>query len=234
MFHVKQKDAMNNQLTPTIEQRKLLDLHLKLVIEENERTNLTRILDWDSAQILHVEDSLAGLPEISKAPEGPYLDMGTGGGFPGIPIAVTTSRDTTLADSVGKKTAALDRIISKMGLESFVHTFNGRLENLGLDKPSFYAVITARALSNLSSLLELASPLLFEGGLLVCYKSQDIESELDHAQSVCKKLGMGFVSRRDMTLSDNETHRSIVVFEKIGAPEVALPRRVGMAQKKPY
>lgn len=68
-------------IQPTIEQRQLLDLHLQYVIEENTKTNLTRITDWDSAQILHIEDSLVGLPEINNAPEGKYLDMGTGGGF---------------------------------------------------------------------------------------------------------------------------------------------------------
>ena len=64
-----------NTVTPSIEQRKLLDLHLQLVIKENKITNLTRIIDWDSAQILHIEDSLVGLPEIISAPSGKYLDM---------------------------------------------------------------------------------------------------------------------------------------------------------------
>ncbi|MEF2654915.1 MAG: RsmG family class I SAM-dependent methyltransferase [Eggerthellaceae bacterium] len=141
----------------SVEQRKLLDLHLSLVIEENKTTNLTRITDWESAQVLHVEDSLIGIPEINNAPEGPYLDMGTGAGYPGIPAAIMTGRETTLADSVGKKTKALDRIIAKIGLQDTTSTFNGRLEELALQRPDYYSVITARALSNLSSLLELAS-----------------------------------------------------------------------------
>lgn len=221
-------------IQPTIEQRQLLDLHLQYVIEENTKTNLTRITDWDSAQILHVEDSLVGLPEINNAPEGKYLDMGTGGGFPGVPIAIMTERETVLADSVGKKTAALDRILNKLQLQEYVSTFNGRLEDLAIGFPSEFSVITARALSNLSSLLELASPLLKIEGHLICYKSQDIEDELNHAKDISKKLGMTFVSRRDVLLSDSATTRSIVVFRKDSEPEVSLPRRVGMAQKKPY
>lgn len=218
----------------SIEQRKLLDLHLYLVIEENKTTNLTRITDWESAQILHVEDSLVGIPEINNAPEGPYLDMGTGAGYPGIPAAIMTGRETTLADSVGKKTKALDRIIEKLGLHSTASTFNGRLEELALQRPDYYSVITARALSNLSSLLELASPLLKKDGLLVCYKSADAYEELEHAKDISEKLGMEFVLDRKAILSDGETPRVIMVFKKVKEPEVKLPRRVGVAQKKPY
>lgn len=218
----------------SIEQRKLLDLHLSLVIEENKTTNLTRITDWESAQVLHVEDSLVGIPEINNAPEGPYLDMGTGAGYPGIPAAIMTGRETTLADSVGKKTKALDRIIEKLGLHSTASTFNGRLEELALQRPDYYSVITARALSNLSSLLELASPLLKKNGLLVCYKSMDAYTELEHVKDISGKLGMEFVLDRKAILSDGETPRVIMVFKKVKEPEVKLPRRVGVAQKKPY
>ncbi|MEF2560845.1 MAG: RsmG family class I SAM-dependent methyltransferase [Eggerthellaceae bacterium] len=218
----------------SIEQRKLLDLHLSLVIEENKTTNLTRITDWESAQVLHVEDSLVGIPEINNAPEGPYLDMGTGAGYSGIPAAIMTGRETTLADSVGKKTKALDRIIEKLGLHSTASTFNGRLEELALQRPDYYSVITARALSNLSSLLELASPLLKKDGLLVCYKSVDAYTELEHVKDISEKLGMEFVLDRKAILSDGETPRVIMVFKKVKEPEVKLPRRVGMAQKRPY
>lgn len=220
--------------TLSIEQRELLDLHLRYVIEENKTTNLTRITDWETAKILHVEDSLVGVPFIKKAPQGDYLDMGTGAGFPGIPIAITTERKTLLADSVGKKVAALNRMITKLSLEGIVSTFQGRIEYLAKDQPENFSVITARALSSLSSLLELASPLLKMNGHLICYKSQDIDDELMHAKTVCKKFGMKFIEVQNFTLSDGVTHRSIVVFEKTSKPSISLPRRVGMAQKKPF
>lgn len=226
---------MNSKIvTPTVEQRKLLDLHLQLVIEENKITNLTRIIDWDSAQILHIEDSLVGLPEIQGAPSGRYLDMGTGAGFPGVPIAIMTGRETVLADSVGKKTKALDRIINALNIASYVSTYNGRIEELSIISPESFSVISARALSSLASLLELSSPLLKKNGYLVCYKSQDIDEELEYAKSIADKLGFKYISKRDALLSDGITERSIIVFEKIHEPLVALPRRVGMAQKKPY
>lgn len=226
---------MNSELcVPTESQRSLLDKHLALVIEENKVTNLTRIVDWESAQILHVEDSLAGLPEVAEAPEGPYLDMGSGAGFPGIPLAVMTGRETLLADSVGKKTRALDSFAHELGIADKVSSYHGRIEDLALLKPNYFSLVTARALSALSSLLELASPLMAKGGILVCYKTHSESEELEHAKSVAQKLGMEFVSSRGFTLSDGETNRAIIVFRKRCNPSMKLPRRVGMAQKKPF
>lgn len=146
------------QHAPNKSQRELLDKHLELVIEENKVTNLTRIVDWESAQVLHVEDSLAGLPEVEEALEGPYLDMGSGAGFPGIPLAIMTGRETLLADSVGKKTRALDSFAAELGIDDIVSTYHGRIENLALQQPNHFSLVAARALSSLASLLELASP----------------------------------------------------------------------------
>ncbi len=219
---------------PTVEQRKLLDQHLWLVIKENETTNLTRIVDWESAQVLHIEDSIQGFPEVAAAPEGRYLDMGSGAGFPGIPLAILSGRETLLVDSVGKKTKALDKFISELGLAGSANTYHGRIEDLAVERPGEFAVVTARALSQIASLLELASPLLCKGGRLVCYKTQPESEELDHAKDVARKLGMEFVSSRGFILSDGETQRAIIVFEKRCNPSMKLPRRVGLAQKKPF
>lgn len=118
------------QHAPNKRQRELLDKHLELVIEENKVTNLTRIVDWESAQVLHVEDSLAGLPEVEEALEGPYLDMGSGAGFPGIPLAIMTGRETLLADSVGKKTRALIRLPPSLVLTTLSQPTMGALRIL--------------------------------------------------------------------------------------------------------
>lgn len=219
---------------PSIEQRTLLDLHLDLVLEENERTNLTRILDREQGELLHIEDSLQGLPELLAAPEGRYGDLGTGGGFPGIPLAVMSQRETVLVDSIGKKTQALDRIIDRLGLSGAVSTYTGRTEELATEQPKSFAVLSARALSTLSSLLELAAPLLELGGHLICYKARLDDEELSQAKELEMKLGMHLLSKRCVVLSDGETERKILVFEKIAEPQVTLPRRPGMAQKRPY
>ena len=218
----------------TREQYELLLKHLSLVVEENKVTNLTRIDSVESGRLLHIEDSLAAVPECLDAPQGPVADLGTGGGLPGIPLAGATGRSVDLVDSVGKKTKALDRIIEKLGLSATVRTYNGRIEELALDRPEHYALVTARALTALPSLIELASPLLMPGGRLVALKSADIGDERSWARAIEEKVGMREVSLRTFTLSDGVTERSIIVYEKAGTTSVKLPRRPGMAQKRPY
>lgn len=219
---------------PTIEQRKLLDLHLELVLEENEISNLTRIVDREQGQLLHIEDSLLGLPEFVSAPAGRYGDLGTGGGFPGLPLAIMSERETVLIDSVAKKTQALDRIIDRLGLAERVSTYAGRTEELAQVQPASFSVLTARALSSLPSLLELAVPLLCQGGQLICYKASLDDEEIERCVALQEKLGMKLVSQRETMLSDGKTHRALLVFEKVAEPTVKLPRRPGMAQKRPY
>lgn len=210
----------------------LIKKHLDLVIEANKITNITRISSPEEGMLLHVEDSLAGIDEINACPEGLYGDMGSGAGFPGIPLAIETGRPTVLIDSVGKKAAILQGFADELGLDG-VTSYGGRLEELALEKPEAFSVLTARALSKLGSLMELAAPLLKKGGRLICYKSHIEEEELKHAVSLEGKLGMKLVSDRDFYLSDGETYRRIVVFEKVRKPKIKLPRHVGYAQKKP-
>ena len=165
------------QLSP--QQEEALRKHLHMVIEANKRTNITRIDTWEQGWLLHVEDSLAGVPEVSAAPAGKLADLGSGAGFPGIPLAITTDRPITLVESVGKKTTLLEGFVKELELQDKVQVFSGRAEQLAQLQPEGFSVITARALSSLPSLMELASPLLCQGGHLVCYKSSDIDSELD-------------------------------------------------------
>ena len=184
--------------------KQLIDRYMEQVLEVNKTLNLTRIEDSEHARLLHIEDSLAGLDELNQAPEGRYVDLGSGGGFPGVPLGIVSGRQTLLVDSVKKKMAA-----------------------------ERFSVATARALAKLSVLMELSSPLLKKGGALICYKAQLSDEELDNALRLQSYLGMKLKSDRDFLLSDNETHRRIIVFEKVKQPGLKLPRRVGLAQKKP-
>jgi 16S rRNA (guanine527-N7)-methyltransferase len=208
----------------------LLHKHLNLVIEANKTTNITRIDSFEEGVKLHIQDSLVGLEEVNKAPQGSYVDIGSGAGYPGIPLAIETGRETLLVDSVGKKTAILNSFIKDLELTN-VKTYTGRIEDLGKQKKEKFSVVTARALAKTSVLMELASPLLKEGGLLVCYKALMDESELAHALELQDILAMKYVSDRTVTLEDKT--RRILVFKKEGKPTIKLPRKVGMAQKHP-
>lgn len=211
----------------------LMQRYLDSILEANKVTNLTRITDGEQARLLHIEDSLVGLPEVNEAPTGLYGDLGSGGGFPGVPLALATGRKTLLVDSVKKKMAIVQSALDDLSLSEQISTSSERIEDLPLEYEEKFAVLTARALSKLVSLIELASPLLKNGGRLVCYKAQLSSEELEEALAVQDLVGMKMISQREICLSDGETTRTIVVFEKIGKSRIKLPRRIGLAQKQP-
>lgn len=214
-------------------QKALIKKHLECVIEANKVTNLTRIDSMDSGMLLHIEDSLAALEEADKAPVGKYIDLGSGGGFPGFPLAIATGRKTTLIDARQRKVELLNDFAEQLGLSDQVIAVHVRIEEFSRTHKNHYSLVTARALSKLSILLELASPLLKQGGRLICYKARMEESELEHAKKISKQVGFSLVSLDEYFLSDGETFRLLVVFEKIGPSKIKLPRRDGFAQNKP-
>lgn len=214
-------------------QNELLEKYLDSILEVNRSINLTRITDKEQAKILHIEDSLVALDEINAAPEGLYGDLGTGGGFPGVPIAIYTGRETVLIDSVKKKVNVLASVLNELELDDRISVYGGRIEDLAKEKKNCFSVLTARALSQLPSLLELASPLLQKHGRLVCYKAKLSDEELEYALSIQELVGMKLISRRAVVLSDEATYREILTFEKSSSPKIKLPRRVGLAQNDP-
>lgn len=218
------------EITDDQECRLMEDLHR--IMDINATMNLTRIMSEEAGIVLHLEDSLTGLPFVEAAPAGRYADLGTGGGFPGIPLHIMTGRKTLLVDSVQKKVRALEGVAEAMGLGSSVSTYAGRIEDLGREQRHGFTVLTARALSSLGALMELASPLLKQEGRLVCYKAQPSEEEVETARRIRKTVGMALVETEEFSLSDG-SHRCIFVFEKQGRPQIELPRRVGLAQRSP-
>lgn len=214
-------------------QEKLIERYLDLVLEANKTINLTRITDRFQAEVLHIEDSLVALEEINACPAGLYGDLGTGGGFPGVPVAVSTGRQTVLVDSVKKKVNTLAGIVEELGLSDQIKVYGGRIEDLSKAKRGEFSLLTARALSQLVSLLELSSPLLKQGGCLVCYKANVSSEELEQALAIQSLVGMKLVSDRSVMLSDGVTSRRILVFEKYRAEKIKLPRRIGLAQNNP-
>ncbi|NHM13938.1 16S rRNA (guanine(527)-N(7))-methyltransferase RsmG [Xiamenia xianingshaonis] len=208
----------------------LLKRHLELVLEANKTTNITAIDSWDDGMKLHVEDSLVGLPELEAAPAGPFADIGSGAGYPGIPLAVMTGREALLVDSVKKKARLLESFVQELGLEN-VAISDERIEDASRQFRGRFSAVTARALSKLSVLMELAQPLLAPGGHLICYKARMEEEELVHALSLQKRLG--YRVKSDRTIDADDRIRRIIVLEKVGEPALKLPRHVGYAQKRP-
>lgn len=205
-------------------------LHLTLLEAANARFNLTAIpaQDWVWA---HVMDSLSCLPELIVAPAGTCADLGSGGGFPGVPLAIAADREFVLVESVKKKAAFLEEVRAATGIAGRVAPV--RAEELAASEPQGFAVVTARALSALPSLVELAAPLLEPGGRLICLKADVQAKELGSGEQAASISGMRPFSSRVVRVPLTDAKRTIVVYERVGQPRVRLPRRSGMAQRQP-
>ena len=205
--------------------------HLHLVIEKNKSLNLTRITDAEQAIVLHIEDSLSIVRDFQET-TGRFLDIGTGGGFPGLPLALVTGREAVLLDSVKKKADAVRDIVKQLQKEDQIEVVGKRSEEISKDPDYLFNVVVCRAVSSLSVLEEYASPLLHIGGRLIAMKSDEKEEDVLQAEKVSKIVGFSLVSVREFLLN-GEYKRSIYVYEKEQEPSIQLPRRNGMAQKRP-
>jgi 16S rRNA (guanine527-N7)-methyltransferase len=205
-----------------------LAVQMARVIEYNQHTNVTAIREPNAFVWLHVVDSLLALPEIEAAGPGLLVDIGSGAGYPGVPLLLASGRQGLLVDSVSKKARLLSQIVEDLDINASVS--DARVEELG-ERDA--AVVTARAVSSLPALVELAAPLLRLGGRLVALKGDIDAAEVDRAAQVGLVAGMSLREQRRYVLPYERSARSVLVFEKTGDPKVALPRRVGLAQKEP-
>lgn len=210
----------------------LLD-YLDLVVEKNKVLNLTRITSFEDAVVLHLEDSLSIYKDFGQT-KGDYLDIGTGAGFPGIPLGITTERHGVLLDSVKKKAVAVQGFIDQLGLSNRLQATGMRSEELARERTGSFGVVTARAVSSLPAVEELAAPLLCKGGYLIAMRGVDTKEDIDLANKAADLLGLKLIERREFTIGENgEYTRSICVFQKVSKPKIKLPRHPGYASKKP-
>jgi 16S rRNA (guanine527-N7)-methyltransferase len=216
----------------TAEHARLLLSHLDSVLDWNRKLNLTAITDREQAVTLHIVDSLAAVRYVSQT-TGKTADIGSGAGFPGVPVAIVTERPVELIESIKKKAHFLDDCVASLGGLSGSRVLPFRAEEVAVSEACRYACVMARALTSLPALVELASPLLEPGGRLIALKGVPTLEELRSAASVAGIVGMKENSRLDYQLPGLEVSRSIICYAKVGESEIALPRRIGLAQKRP-
>ena len=216
------------------EQGGLLVSYLNLVIEKNKVVNLTRISDPVEAVTLHLVDSLLPLAceEVTIRPDDSFLDMGTGAGFPGVPVAVLTGAQALLVDSVGKKVAAVDEFAQQLGLTR-VTTKHARLEDLARTIPNTQDYVFARAVAQTNVLIEYATPFLKQNGILVVEKGRPEGRELFEAERAAEICGLVPVSRETFELPRDLGHREILLYRRVSKSKIKLPRKVGMAKSNP-
>ena len=209
----------------------LLD-HLGAVLEANNRLNLTAIAEREQAIRLHIVDSIAVASHVESA-EGNIADMGSGAGFPGIPIAIVCHRPVDLIESVKKKAAFLEDCVAALCGLWGTNVLAMRAEEVALVRGNGYQHVTARALTSLPALVELASPLLVMGGTLWAMKGAPTKQELESGVRAAGLVGMHEVERLEYRLPSSDERRMIVAYAKVSEPTIMLPRRVGVAQKRP-
>jgi len=209
----------------------MLANHANLMLEANEVVNLTRITDPDEVIRLHILDSLLIAPWVGEADPGNLADIGSGAGYPGIPLAVVAPRRVTLVESVKKKAAVLDTIVTELDLD--VRVCACRAEELAERSPGGFAVVTARALSSLPALVELAAPLLAPGGRLIAMKGTPGDSEVESGRLAATICGLRELTSATYALPGGQETRTVFVYVRVGKPKQHLPRRPGMAQRHP-
>lgn len=211
--------------------------HLYLMYQKNAFINLTSIRTMPDGLILHSFDSLLFAKVIDEYialdSYALALDMGTGGGFPGIPLAAVSNFNVELLDSVGKKVNACNEFVEEMGLEDRVHASHARLEEFVKETGRAFDIVTARALAKLDVLIEYAEPYVKRGGYLFFGKANPADREIKDAKIVAKICGFEIVSRETFELPENFGHREIVVLRKISKSKVRLPRKNGEAKNNP-
>ncbi len=208
---------------------------LDLFEEWNQKLNLTSTKDRHELEVKHVQDSLA-LLEIFELEEGQrVLDLGSGGGFPGIPLAIMAPEtEFVLVDSTEKKMRAVQAIANELGLSN-VQTVVGRAEELA-HQPLYrerFGLVVSRAVAALPTLLEFAAGFVCVHGVFVAYKSGDYEAELEQSAHAIKTLGFSFEGPIEYELSDGMGSRSFLIFSKTKALSDEYPRMTGIPKKKP-
>lgn len=216
------------------DQAELMVGHLELLIEKNKVLNLTRIVDPSDAITLHYVDSLLPLttPSVKNHGCSSFMDIGTGGGFPGIPFGIMTGSQGVLVDSVGKKIVAVNEFLSELGL-NHLKGVHGRIEELARSNKSSQDIVLTRAVAQTNVLIEYATPLLMKNGLLVVEKGNPSDEEVEVAQRAARLCGLTLDGCHSFDLPRQLGHREILVFTKTGSPKIKLPRRVGMAKSQP-
>ena len=187
----------NVYATLSDEQREKLELFGKILLEENAKTNLTRIVEPEMIRVKHFEDSLAGLAVMDKIAEGngsDYLevaDVGSGAGFPGLVLAIVRPNfRLTSIEATGKKARFQLRVVDELGLGN-VHVVQERAEEMGKDDEyrEWFDVVTARAVGQLALISELSIPLLRMGGTFLAWKGPSVVGELGVGLGAIDHLG---------------------------------------------
>lgn len=217
-------ESIDNCSTRVLEQ---FDLYRSLLLEWNQKFNLTAITDPAEIDVKHFIDSLIGLPYIS----GDVLDIGCGAGFPSIPLKLLMpDNNFTLADSLNKRIVFINEVIDKLSLSN-IRAVHARAEDL--PKNEKYDTVAARAVAHLATLCEYSLPFLKIGGHLAAYKAFDVEKELNESKNAVSELGGKITDVKKLPLFGTDIIRTVIIIEKVVPTPKKYPRGKNLPRTNP-
>ncbi len=207
------------------------------ILAVNRHLNLTRITEPDEFWEKHLWDSLRGVASLLPSVNSPLriIDIGTGGGFPGLPVAITFPQTSvTLLDSTRKKLAFLDQLIAKLGINN-VETVMGRSEDIGRQKKyrQTYDIALIRAVGSASVCAEYALPFVKVGGLAILYRGNWTDEEIESLQLGVEQLGGAIESVEKFTTPLSNSIRNCLYLRLISPTPIKFPRGVGVPAQHP-
>jgi 16S rRNA (guanine527-N7)-methyltransferase len=226
--------ALSLTLSPAA--RAAIDGHVRLLLAWTGAINLTGIREPAAVATAHVVDSLSGVAVLRERGVDRFIDLGSGGGYPGLPIAAALpAARALLLEPVGKKAAFLSTVVTATGLDGTVEAAPVRAEALAADgrHRGRWPGVTVRAVASLADLVELAFPLLEPGGTLVAWKRGDLDGELVAAERAIDALRGGSLEIRPVAVDGLDRHRLVVATSR-GRVPAAYPRDPGARKRRPW
>ena len=217
----------------SVEQLKKFYRYMELLIEWNEKINLTAIVEPEEIIIKHFIDSLTILKYIEDDEK--VVDIGTGAGFPGIPLKIMLeNNEFVLVDSLNKRLLFLQEVINELNLNN-IEIVHSRAEDFGQNKKyrEKFDIVTSRAVANLSTLSEYLVPLAKIDGKCICMKASGAEEEINQAKNAIKILGGQIEKIDNFVLPETDIGRTVIIIKKRQKTTYEYPRKAGVTIKKP-
>ncbi len=216
-------------------QKKQFLKYYEILVEWNKVMNLTAITEFSEVLVKHFVDSLSIAKAVDMSKVQSVIDVGTGAGFPGIPLKIAFPHlQITLLDSLKKRIGFLNEVIGQLGLEQ-IQTIHGRAEEYARKKEhrENYDLCVSRAVANLATLSEYCLPYVKQNGMFIPYKSGKIQEELQKAEKALKLLGGEVQEVCKFNLADTDMSRSLVIIKKQKQTPKKYPRKAGLPSKEP-